>query len=205
MQLYKPTKAKGTKRKRQIVNAFTTCVRKQGYANTSLVDIAKEANVFPSLLSYYFKSKEDLLRVCFQRQCDIIVNGLEQLDGYDLEGKINYITDFLFNESEQVNTFTTGFMYEAIGVSVNDEELGLSKREMDRCCKNLLAQVFVGVDADDAVRHEKAEIIYALLAGTKLNGYFEKETPSEHGRESFRKVIRLFCQPDSRWLRPDLH
>lgn len=205
VQLYKPTKQKGTKRKRAIVNAFTACVRKQGYANTSLVDIAKEADVFPSLLFYYFKSKEDLLRVCFQRQCDIIVSGLEQIEGYDLEGKINYITDFLFNQSEQVNTFTTGFMYEAIGISVNDEQLGLSKRGMDRCCKNLLAQIFVGIDEDEAVRQEKAEIIYALLAGTKLNGYFEPEAEPDQGRESFRKVIRLFCHLDSRWLMADVH
>lgn len=199
MQLRKPTKAKGTKRKNDIVKAFTSCVRKDGYAKTSMVDIAKEAKVCPSHLFYYFESKDDLLRVCFQRQCDIIVEGLGHIEDYDLDGKIDYLTDFLFTESASVNTFTTGFMYEAIGMSISDTLLSQSKIDMDRCCKKLLANVFIGIDSSESVRNEKAEIVYSLLAGTKLNGFFEPDDGLAHGREMFRKAMKVFCSQDVRW------
>jgi AcrR family transcriptional regulator len=199
VQLYKPTKPKGTKRKNDIVKAFTACVRKDGYAKTSLVDIAKEAKVFPSHLFYYFDSKDALLRVCFQQQCDIIVEGLEHIEEYDLEGKIDYVTDFLFTENGSVNTFTTGFMYEAIGISISDEVLSQSKSDMDRCCKKLLANVFVSVDSNESVRKEKAEMVYALLAGAKLNGFFNANHGLEHEREMFRKAFRVFCGLNVQW------
>jgi hypothetical protein len=121
------------------------------------------------------------------------------MEGDDLSGKIDYITDFLFTESPSVNTFTTGFMYEAIGISISDSLLSKDKSEMDRCCKDLLAKVFVGIDSRDVVRNEKAEIIYALLAGTKLNGFFDPNHGLEHGREMFRKAMRVFCGLEVQW------
>ncbi|MEH6609872.1 MAG: TetR/AcrR family transcriptional regulator [Halioglobus sp.] len=199
MQLRKPTKPKGTKTKHEILEAFTACVRKQGYAKTSMVDVAKEAKLFPSNLFYYFESKDELLRVCFKRQCDIIVHGLEKIKDYDLEGKIDYIADFLFSESESVNHFSTGFMYEAIGVSVSDSILRQNKREMDRCCKELLADVFVGIDATESVRNEKADILYSLLAGSKLNGYFDPDYNPKTSREAFTKVFHIFCDRGLTW------
>jgi AcrR family transcriptional regulator len=202
MQLYKPTKQKGTKRKNDILDAFIRCMRSTGYAKTSLADVAKEAKIFPSLLFYYFEAKEDLLRVCFQRQTDVVIDGLEQIKHYDLDGKINYITELFFSESENVNNFTKT-MFEAIGVSVNDEVLGHSKGDMDRTCKRILAELFVGIDEDETVRIGKAEIIYDLLAGTKLNGLFDTAAGYERGRASFKNVMRLFCTLEStRFLMP---
>jgi AcrR family transcriptional regulator len=199
VKIHKPTKPKGTKRKNDILQAFTRCVRKQGYAKTSMVDVAKEANVFPSNLFYYFDCKDELLRLCFKDQCDTIVDGLEKMKDYDLDGKIAYVADFLFIESESVNHFTTGFMYEAIGVSVSDSILSNYKSDMDRCCKKLLADVFFEIDALESVRNEKAGILYSLLAGSKLNGYFDPEHGPEQGKEAFIKVMRVFCNRDVVW------
>lgn len=199
MKIHKPTKPKGTKKKNDIIEAFTTCVRKQGYAKTSLVDVAKEAKVFPSNLFYYFDCKDELLRVWFKQQCDIIVQGLEKMADYNLEEKINYIADFLFTESDSVNHFTTGFMYEAIGISISDSILSQNKSEMDRCCKKLLANVFIDNDANESVRNEKAEILYSLLAGSKLNGYFDPDHGQGHGKQAFTKVMRVFCDRNVPW------
>jgi AcrR family transcriptional regulator len=199
VKIHKPTKPKGTKRKNDILEAFTRCVRKQGYAKTTMVDVAKEAGVFPSNLFYYFDSKDELLRLCFKAQCDIIVHGLEKMEDYDVEGKIDYVADFLFTEGASVNHFTTGFMYEAIGVSVSDSVLRKYKSDMDRCCKKLLADVFVDIDAVESVRNEKSEILYSLLAGSKLNGYFDPDYGLEYGKETFKKVTRVFCNRDVEW------
>src|ERR1700730_19332662 len=48
-------------RRVQIVRAAAAVLGRQGYAETSLKDVAREAKVAPGLLHYYFDSKEDLL------------------------------------------------------------------------------------------------------------------------------------------------
>ena len=48
-------------RRIQIVRAAAAVLGRQGYAATSLRDVAREAKVAPGLLHYYFESKEDLL------------------------------------------------------------------------------------------------------------------------------------------------
>ena len=45
----------------QIVRAAAAVLGRQGYAETSLKDVAREAGVAPGLLHYYFESKEELL------------------------------------------------------------------------------------------------------------------------------------------------
>jgi AcrR family transcriptional regulator len=48
-------------RRSQIVRAAAAVLGRQGYAETSLKDVAREARVAPGLLHYYFDSKEELL------------------------------------------------------------------------------------------------------------------------------------------------
>jgi AcrR family transcriptional regulator len=48
-------------RRSQIVRAAAAVLGRQGYAETSLKDVAREAGVAPGLLHYYFESKEELL------------------------------------------------------------------------------------------------------------------------------------------------
>ncbi len=48
-------------RRSQIVHAAASVLGRQGYAATSLKDVAREAKVAPGLLHYYFESKEELL------------------------------------------------------------------------------------------------------------------------------------------------
>jgi AcrR family transcriptional regulator len=48
-------------RRQQIVAAATAVLGRQGYASSSLKQVAKEAGIAPGLLHYYFQSKEELL------------------------------------------------------------------------------------------------------------------------------------------------
>jgi AcrR family transcriptional regulator len=45
----------------RIISAAQRCLARDGYANVSIKDIAREAGVAPGLLHYYFECKEDLL------------------------------------------------------------------------------------------------------------------------------------------------
>jgi AcrR family transcriptional regulator len=193
MVIKKPTKPKGTLRKQAIIRAFKCCVSRQGYANTAMADVAKEAGLFPSHIFYYFDSKQDLLRNCCQQQCEVVVLGLSQMVHLPLDEKIDYITDFLFTANENINRSTSGFMYEAIGVAVNDPILSEFKLEMDRNCKQILSTLFADLEANLESREEKGEIVYWLLAGAKLNAYFDPDNGLENAADLFKKALRATC------------
>ena len=61
MQLYKPNKPKGTKRRDSIISGFLSSLEKNGFSKTSMTGIAQEADIAPSHVFYYFNSKEDIL------------------------------------------------------------------------------------------------------------------------------------------------
>lgn len=48
-------------RRGQIIRAASAVLARQGYGDTSLKDVAREAGVAPGLLHYYFESKQELL------------------------------------------------------------------------------------------------------------------------------------------------
>lgn len=56
-----PRQANPDQKTRQILDAATAVLTQQGYAATTITQIAKEAGVSRGLLHYYFASKEDIL------------------------------------------------------------------------------------------------------------------------------------------------
>ena len=193
MQLYKPNKPKGTKRRDSIISGFLCSLEKNGFSRTTMTGIAQEADIAPSHVFYYFNSKEDILTEVFKHQCDVIVQGMEALKQQDFADKINYLCEFFYTENKSVNHLSTGVMYEAIGASVTDSSLATHKNELDRCCIELLTVVFEDQEIDEQSCMEKAEILYAVIAGSKLNGYFSPNIDLAHGKDLFIKTAYLLA------------
>ena len=72
-------------RRGQIVRAATAVLARQGYAETSLQDVAREAGVAPGLLHYYFESKQELLLE--------VVSGMEREMTADWQAAVANIED----------------------------------------------------------------------------------------------------------------
>jgi AcrR family transcriptional regulator len=56
----------------QIVQAAIRVLARQGYARTSLMDIAREAGMSKGAVHYHFPSKESLISVVLQTACDAV-------------------------------------------------------------------------------------------------------------------------------------
>jgi AcrR family transcriptional regulator len=67
----------------KILNAAYTCISTRGYANVSMRDIAKEANVALSQINYYYKNKEGLF--------DAVLNSLKEKVVQNIEIKLQQI------------------------------------------------------------------------------------------------------------------
>lgn len=57
---------------KNIVDSAMICFAQQGYAHTSIREIARQANISPGLMYHYFEGKEALLRAVFDNCMEII-------------------------------------------------------------------------------------------------------------------------------------
>ncbi|MBS3809836.1 MAG: TetR/AcrR family transcriptional regulator [Desulfobacterales bacterium] len=59
-----------TYRRQHIIESASRVIAELGYVNTSLADIAKEAEISKGVISYYFKGKDDLIEMLMARMMD---------------------------------------------------------------------------------------------------------------------------------------
>lgn len=89
-----------------ILDAAYKCVSEKGYANISLRDIAKEANVALSQLHYYFGSKKKLLQEIIKRMIGKYTTELEkqikksQSEKKEISNVFNFIKEALERNPE---------------------------------------------------------------------------------------------------------
>ena len=200
VRISKPTKKKGTERRRHIISAFIKCVKRHGYFNTTMAEIAAEADIQPGHLTYYFSNKKEILHCCYVSQAAVIVDGLERATNYHGDKKIEYLARFFFTDNRVVNCFTTGFMFEAFGVALNDPEIRVDREAMDEKIRANLVTVLEDLQVGDGggcSLRDKAEIAYAIIPGLKFTLFFGKQSGLEEGRELFVKTLRALTGRES--------
>ena len=69
-----------TDKRDRLVTAAIERFHQQGYARTSLAEVAKTASVAPGNVFYYFKTKEDLARAVVDEWCRLLAGNLAALD-----------------------------------------------------------------------------------------------------------------------------
>lgn len=134
--------AKNESTKNIIAKAAVSCFAKQGLTNTSIQDIANEANVSKSLVFYYYKNKENLFIYLVKNQQNtnleeikkIIENCNNPLDQFkNIIGKIfSHIKDknhldlikivheeFMKNSLNQINNEIELYVHEVIDLISN--------------------------------------------------------------------------------------
>ncbi|MDH3641507.1 MAG: TetR/AcrR family transcriptional regulator, partial [Gammaproteobacteria bacterium] len=70
---------RGDERRKRILEALHDCVIEQGYARTTLADVARTASMSPSHLLYYFRGKDAILEHYFQNAAERIVERMENM------------------------------------------------------------------------------------------------------------------------------
>lgn len=64
--------AKSAVSSQQIIDAAIRVLARQGYASTSLLDIAKEAGMSKGALHYHYPTKEALIHTVLERACNVV-------------------------------------------------------------------------------------------------------------------------------------
>lgn len=187
-----------TDRRQAISRALYECITDQGYANTTLTDVASRAGMSPSHVGYYFADKADILVHYTRWLCDRIVAGFPALDpARPPADLIDDVAAFCFDEG-QPNTEFLGVVQELSGLAVHDEALREIKSQHTQRWQRFLQTLFdtvppvPGLDARDAAR-----IAHALLAGLDTNTVFDPTLSRGAAQQLFRETLRTITGLDA--------
>ncbi len=185
-------------RRLAISRALYSCITEQGYANTTLTDIASRAQMTPSHVGYYFDDKAAILVHYTRGLCERIVDGFPELDPERSPDRlIEDVVTFCFGE-DLPNTEFLGVVQELSGLAVHDEALREIKSQHTQHWQCFLQTLFdtitpvAGLDSRGASR-----IAHALLAGLDTNTVFDPTLTRETAQQLFRDTVRTLAGLDA--------
>lgn len=175
---------RGGKRRKDIFRALHQCVISQGYANTTLADVARAAGMSPSHLLYYFPGKGSILQQYFADVAQRIVDRIRGFRHESPERQFGLLAELFFG-GRNVTKSEIGFMLECFGAAVHDTSLNREKTELDSYCKSYLQELFAQMPCGPARARDAAEVAYAMLVGLRTASYFDEQLSPAHARQLF--------------------
>ena len=192
-----PAQRPGGKHRGGIFKALHDCIVEQGYAKTSLTDVARAAGMSPSHLLYYFPGKDAILEDYFAHVASRIIRRLEAFRA-ESPGRVIEELARLFFSGAGITKSEAGFMLECFGVAVHDRRLHREKAELDRYCKNYLREMFERSPCGPAGARDAAEVGYAMLVGLRTAAFFDERLGPQKALEIFRTEIAKLADPQRR-------
>jgi AcrR family transcriptional regulator len=178
----------GGKRRQLILAAFHECIIEQGYAKTTLRDVAKGAGMSASHLLYYFPGKSAILEQFFENVSQTIVERLESFAPDAPDRQLELLSE-LFFAGKSITRSEIGFMLECFGVAVHDKQLRNHKKKLDRYCKNYLRDLFLQTPGGRESAEDAAEIGYSLLIGLRTAAYFDPQLKLSRAQRLFHDEL----------------
>jgi AcrR family transcriptional regulator len=177
-------------RRTQIAAALASLIRKQGYAATSLTDIAVTANLSPSHLRYYFATKEEILEHYFRSFCDRITADILRFERTTPEAWLEAFAAYVIG-TPRVNRGTMGAMVEIFGVALHHPALADAKTRYDNFMRRVFLDFFLWAGTARGIEpHDAAYQGWSLQIGMKLNALFQSDFSHEKAHEIFLKEMR---------------
>ncbi len=177
-------------RRAKIAKAMYACICRQGYAATTLTDIANEAKMSISHVGYYFDNKAAILEFYATGLCEQILEGLPDLEEPDLERLTQAIANFCFGGGQQNRAFL-GVIQEITGLAVHDPRIKRIKSFHSKAWKQYLEAYFerVGPAAGMGVR-DSARRVHAMLVGLDTNLLFDRTMRREDAHQIFLDTLQ---------------
>ena len=114
----------------------------QGFSNTSLSQVAKEAQVSKALIFWHFENKEQLFRTAIQRTLEpYVVNVLDDLEGISEIDQIKRLVDAYYAFVSE-NIYSVKFFLSLIlREEKHPDDVVAHMTELQRVYRNLLADI----------------------------------------------------------------
>ncbi|MBI5115796.1 TetR/AcrR family transcriptional regulator [Candidatus Poribacteria bacterium] len=168
-------KSLANERRAEIAHGLYRCIAKRGYANTSVRDIAKEANIGLGMITHYFKSKEEILYVMtentYKRYWKMFMLFSRKHQKKAVRERLRLSLEFLFmrvaGDKEKSRVFR-----ELMNISQHDEYLLEFLREHYRKYRALVAEALLEMlpdqDREDTPIRDLSAFLVAATEGAAL-------------------------------------
>ncbi|MEM7016099.1 MAG: TetR/AcrR family transcriptional regulator [Pseudomonadota bacterium] len=189
-----PERTHNSDRMIKIGRALYRCIREQGYASTKLQDIAKQAEMSPSHVRYYFTGKQAILEWYFEQTSQGYQSGMKRLVASTPADPIVTLSRGFFPESPQRRA-NLGVFIELRTLALHHPALLKQLKEHDRIQIGFIAELLAPVTRDmDPVA--VAEIAYSLAQGLYMGETLQRfATSSAH--EYFAATLRALIDSQS--------
>jgi AcrR family transcriptional regulator len=167
----------------KILETATRLFSSQGYTNTSLSQVAKEAQVSKALIFWHFENKEKLFRTALQRTLEpYFINVVDDLEGLSEIDQIKRLIDEYYSFVSR-NMYSVKFL---VSLILRDEQhpddLVGHMNELHRVYHQLLADIIDGGRQKGVFRPTvtptlDAGLIMTALHGILLQGFRGNEVP----------------------------
>ena len=165
----------------KILESATQLFAQQGYENTSLAQVARQARVSKALIIWHFDSKETLYRNALRRTLEpYFINVVDDLEGLGEREQIERLID-LFYEFVHENVYSVRFFLHLTlqGDRGPDESLN-RVNELYRIFRSSLADIIEsgrthGIFRADTNARREAALIMAALSGILIQQFMTDE------------------------------
>jgi AcrR family transcriptional regulator len=182
----RPKRPAGTRRRETITAALHRCIRKTGYHETSLTDIAAAAGMSPSHVLYYFDGKAAILAELFEDMGDQLRGAVLETEALGTQARIDALTELFFG-TDGVTQDNLAVFLEIFGVAVRDERIRGIKCEWDAAVRTSFAALFAKAGASD--EGEASEQALASLIGLATCAYFSHDRQFMRAKQLFRQTL----------------
>lgn len=174
--------------RQKILSTATKLFSTQGYANTSLAQVAKEAQVSKALIFWHFASKDDLFRTAVKSSLEpYSIDVVELLSGLDELGQICKLVD-LYYEFVSQNVYSVRFLLSlVVREEKNLDDLLDRTTELYGIYGSMLADIIQtgrerGVFRSTVDPGADAALIMATLNGLLVQGFVGAGIQSDPAR-----------------------
>jgi len=174
--------------RRHIMQALHRCIRRKGYAFTSLRDLAEEAGMSASHIRYYFDGKDVVLEYYLEQFIQIVRNDLEEIAALPLERRITAIADRFFGE--RVSRDRISVLFEIFGIAIHNKRMHALKASHDDQVLQIIRATLKDASEDGASVEDDAIVLHALLVGLSTNMLFNSDQSLAIGRRLFLVTFR---------------
>jgi AcrR family transcriptional regulator len=169
----------------KILETATRLFSAQGYANTSLSQVATEAKVSKALIFWHFDNKEKLFRAALQRTFEpYIINVLDDLEGLSEVDQVKRLIDQYYSFVSE-NIYSVKFVVSLIlrDEKQPDDSVG-HMYELLGVYRNLLADIIdggrqKGLFRDNVTPALDAALIVTALNGILVQGFLGRDAPEK--------------------------
>ncbi len=165
----------------KIIETATQLFSAQGYGNTSLSQVAKEARVSKALIFWHFENKEKLFRTAVQRTLEpYFINVLDELKGLSEIDQIKHLIDAYYAFVSK-NIYSVKFLLSLVlREEKHPDDVVGRMNELQRVYSNLLADILEGGRERGVLRSGvnpglEAGLIMSALHGILVQGFLGPE------------------------------